>query len=92
VDLKGVIDDSFLTLNSSRLKAFGGLKTALLLKCYKSKCEYGMEILIVQSCSVHVVDDVDQIWSHLTEDYNVLVLKKDAEIFLKTQYEVKFNF
>jgi len=26
------------------------------------------------------------------EDYNVLVLKKDIEIFLKTHLEVKFDF
>jgi len=26
------------------------------------------------------------------KDYNVLVLKKDAEIFLKTHLEVKFDF
>jgi len=32
------------------------------------------------------------IWLHRLEDYNVLVLKKDAEIFLKTHLEVKFDF
>jgi len=32
------------------------------------------------------------IWSHELQDYNVLVLKKDVEIFLATNLEVKFNF
>jgi len=54
-----------------------------------------MEILMVQSCTMHVVDDVNQIgviWPHRLQDYNVLVLKKDAKILLKIHLEVKFDF
>jgi len=32
------------------------------------------------------------IYPHRLQDYNVLVLKKDAEIFLETHVEVKFDF
>jgi len=32
------------------------------------------------------------IWLYRLQDYNVLVLKKDAEIFLATHLEVKFDF
>jgi len=31
------------------------------------------------------------IWLHRLEDYNVLVMKKDTEIFLETHLEVKFE-
>jgi hypothetical protein len=41
----------------------------------------------VESFGVHVVDDENQIWSHFwsheLQDNNVLVLKKDIEIFLE---------
>jgi len=32
------------------------------------------------------------IWPHRLQDYNVFVLKKDVEIFLKSYLEVKFDF
>jgi len=32
------------------------------------------------------------IWPHRLQDYNVLVLKKDAEIFLKTPLRGQFRF
>jgi len=32
------------------------------------------------------------IWTYRLEDYNVLVLEKDAETFLKTHLELKFDF
>ena len=32
------------------------------------------------------------IWPYRLQDHSVLVLKKDAEIFLATQLEVKFVF
>jgi len=32
------------------------------------------------------------IWLRRLQDYNVLVLKKDAEIFLETHLEVNFDF
>jgi len=40
---------------------------------------------------------MNQIWSHLTtynrlQDYNILMLKKDVEIFLAAHFEMKFYF
>jgi len=54
-----------------------------------------MKISTVQSYSVHVIDGVIKfgvIWPYRLKNYNVLVLKKDVEIFLKTHLEVKLNF
>jgi len=52
-------------------------------------------ISTIQFCSVPIVNDINEIWRHLVDrlqDCNVLVLKKDVEIFLGIHLEVKFDF
>ena len=60
---------------------------------YRSKCNSGIKISTIQFYNIHVVNHVNQfgvIWPYRLQDHSVLMLKKDAKVFLATQSEVKF--